>query len=119
MNLEHRSAPLLSRPAFFRRLLNFAFLAAFIIIGSLGLGILGYHFCAGLGWRDSLVNASMILTGMGPVNPIKSVSGKFFESAYALFSGIVFLTSAALLITPVFHRFLHHFHLEMEEGKRR
>lgn len=91
---------------------------AFGIIGlSLGLGIFGYHFCAGLTWLDALLNASMILAGMGPVNEITTVGGKLFASFYALFSGVVFITAVALLLAPVFHRFLHKFHLE--SGKSR
>jgi hypothetical protein len=62
----------------------------------LSLGILGYHFFAGLPWLDSLLNASMILTGMGPVNPVTTVAGKLFASFYALYSGVVFLTTIAL-----------------------
>ncbi len=81
---------------------------------SLGLGIVGYHYCAGLTWLDSLLNASMILTGMGPVNELHTVAGKLFASFYALFSGVVFITSVAVLLAPVVNRFLHKFHLEFE-----
>lgn len=76
------------------------------------IGVTGYHAFAGLPWIDSLLNASMILTGMGPVDPMKSVGAKLFASAYALFSGLVFLSSAGILFSPIFHRFLHKFHLE-------
>jgi hypothetical protein len=79
---------------------------------SLCLGILGYHFIAGLGWVDSLLNATMILTGMGPVNPLTSDAAKLFASAYALFSGVIFITAAGILLSPIFHRVLHRFHLE-------
>ena len=81
---------------------------------SLGLGIAGYHYCAGLDWLDALLNASMILTGMGPVNETRTVAGKLFASFYALFSGVVFITSVAVLLAPVVNRFLHKFHLEFE-----
>lgn len=81
------------------------------------LGVLGYHFIAGFTWVDSLLNASMILAGMGPVNPIENEAGKIFASAYALFSGVVFLGSVGVLFAPLYHRFLHRFHLEMgDEG---
>lgn len=90
-------------------------IAVFLVAGSLGLGMAGYHSFAGLSWIDSLLNASMILTGMGPVDPMPNSAAKLFASFYALFSGIVFLSSAAILIAPVFHRFLHRFHLELEE----
>ena len=82
---------------------------------SLAVGTAGYHWTAGLGWVDSELNAAMILTGMGPVSPLVTTSAKLFASAYALFSGVAFLTSVALIFAPVLHRFLHRFHLESAE----
>ena len=79
---------------------------------SLGLGILGYHFIAEFNWIDSLLNAAMILTGMGPVGALNSDAAKLFASVYALFSGVVFITATGILLTPIFHRVLHRFHLE-------
>lgn len=111
---EHRTKPLLPGKVFALRVLLSLALALGIIGISLGLGILGYHFCAGLSWLDSLLNAAMILTGMGPVNVLDTVAGKLFASFYALFSGVVFITSVAVLLAPVIHRFLHKFHLEPE-----
>lgn len=73
--------------------------------------MIGYHFLEGLTWIDSLLNASMILGGMGPVTPLQTTAGKIFASAYALYSGVILLASVGILITPIFHRFLHHFHL--------
>ena len=104
---------LMPRHLFYRRVARSALIAALLIGGSLGIGVLGYHFAAGLGWLDSLLNASMILTGMGPVDPVTSAAGKIFASAYALFSGVAFLTIVAVLLAPVVHRFLHRFHLEL------
>jgi hypothetical protein len=98
---------------FYRRVARSALIAALLIGGSLGIGVLGYHFSVGLSWLDSLLNASMILTGMGPVDPVTSPAGKIFASAYALFSGVAFLTIVAVLLAPVVHRFLHRFHLEL------
>lgn len=109
---ERRRQPLLPEPAFYRRLFRHSVFAAALVLGSLSLGVLGYRFCGGLGWLDALVNASMILTGMGPVNPIPSVPGKLFASFYALFSGVAFITTVGVLFAPVVHRFLHKFHLE-------
>jgi hypothetical protein len=109
---EHRTKPLLPRKVFALRVLGSLALALGIIGVSLGLGILGYHFCAGLSWLDALLNAAMILTGMGPVNALHTVAGKLFAAFYALFSGVVFITAVAVLLAPVFHRFLHQFHLE-------
>ena len=113
---ERRLEPLLPRRKFAHRLARNAGFAGMLIAGSLGLGILGYHVWGGLAWLDALVNASMILTGMGTVDPISSVSGKLFESFYALFSGVAFLTIVAVLFAPVVHRFLHRFHLGTDDG---
>jgi len=79
---------------------------------SLGIGVLGYHGFEGLSWLDALLNASMILGGMGPVDPVRSDGGKLFASCYALYSGLIVLVIAGVLGAPVIHRFLHHFHLE-------
>jgi hypothetical protein len=103
---------LLPWPRFLRRMVLSALLSAGVVSVALFAGILGYHAIAGLGWIDSLLNASMILTGMGPVDPMRSDSAKVFASAYALFSGVVFLSAMGVLIAPVFHRFLHKFHLD-------
>jgi hypothetical protein len=78
---------------------------------SLAIGIFGYHIFEGLSWIDSLVNSSMILGGMGPVNNLQTNAGKLFASFYALFSGLIFLIIVGVLVVPIFHRFLHKFHL--------
>jgi hypothetical protein len=109
---ENKSEKLLPWPRFARRLLRSALLAAGIIAFSLSVGIAGYRGFAHLGWLDALLNASMILTGMGPVDPMTNPGAKLFASAYALFSGVVFLSAVAVILAPIFHRFLHHFHLE-------
>ena len=112
LRFERRNEPLLPVGAFLLRLAQtFSFVFAILAVG-LSVGILGYHYLQGLGWLDSLLNAAMILTGMGPVDPPKTAAGKWFGSVYALFSGIVFLTSAGLGFTPIAHRLLHWFHLE-------
>jgi len=112
---EHRSQPLLPKHLFIRRVTRHVLAAFTVIFGSLFIGISGYHFTEGFSLLDSLLNASMILGGMGPVNELHTSGGKLFESFYALFSGIVFLVTAAVLIAPVAHRFLHRLHLEMKE----
>ena len=112
---ERRHQPLVDFTTFAQRVLRYTALAACIILFSLAIGILGYHFFEGLPWIDALLNASMILGGMGPVAPLHTVAGKLFASFYSLFSGMVFLVAVGVLIAPVFHRFLHHFHLEIEE----
>jgi len=113
--LERRHEPLASTPVFLKRMARFLALSAGIILVSLGIGVLGYHYLENLSWIDSLLNASMILGGMGPVAPLNTIAGKLFASFYALFSGMVFLVAVGVLIAPVFHRFLHHFHIEMDE----
>jgi hypothetical protein len=87
--------------------------AAAFVAGSLVVGILGYHHFEGMSYVDSLLNASMLLGGMGPVGELHTVGGKLFASAYALFAGMGFLVVAAVLFAPVIHRFLHKFHLEL------
>jgi hypothetical protein len=111
---EHRNQHLLSRSAFLLRFASHAAIAAGIVSGSLIIGILGYHFLEGLAWIDALVNASMILGGMGPVDVLHTNAGKLFASFYALYSGIIFLLTVGIIAAPVFHRILHRFHLEDE-----
>jgi hypothetical protein len=115
-DFERFSDPLLSPDRFTRRMLGSAALMVGLLSVCLGIGVVGYHVTAGLGWLDSLVNASMILGGMGPVDPVRTVAGKWFESIYAIFSGVAFLTSVGVLLAPVAHRALHHMHLD-EKGE--
>lgn len=112
---EHKSERLLSRAAFYRRLaLSFGF-SCVVVFGTLLMGVCGYHVFAGLPWIDALVNASMLLGGMGPVDPVHTVAGKLFASFYALFCGLVLIAAVGILFAPIAHRFLHRFHLEMED----
>lgn len=83
-----------------------------LIILCLAIGVFGYHYTAYIGWLDSLHNASMILSGMGPVVEIKTVAGKLFSSFYALFSGIAFITNIGIILAPVVHRLFHRLNLE-------
>ena len=112
---EHHKQPLASRKVFAQRVVTNALIGAAMILIALGIGILGYHFFEGLSWIDSLLNASMILGGMGPVNALQTTAGKLFASFYALFSGVVFIAAMGVLAAPIFHRFLHHFHLETDK----
>ena len=109
---EPRNHPLLSRAKFVRRVARHGLVALAAIVIALGIGVIGYHCLAGLSWIDSLLNASMILGGMGPVNPLESPGAKLFASFYALFSGLAFIGIASLLIAPFAHRLLHRFHIE-------
>ena len=117
-HFEHRKEPLASTGHFLKRMFRFAALAAGIILVSLAIGILGYHYLEGQSWIDSLLNASMILTGMGPVDPLKTTSAKLFATFYSLYSGVAFLTMMAILMAPLLHRFLHKFHLDVSEDER-
>jgi hypothetical protein len=113
---ERRTEPLLSRRAFLARLALHGAAALGLIFGSLTLGAVGYHLTEGLSWLDAVLNAAMILTGMGPVSQLHTVSGKLFATGYALFSGVAFLAVAGLLVAPVGHRILHSLHLEDDES---
>ena len=116
---EHYADRLLPRRHFLCRQLLHAGGSSLLIGAALGMGILGYHLFEGLPWIDSLLNASMILGGMGPVDAVKTDGGKLFASFYALFSGIAFLVAAGVIFAPAFHRFLHRFHLEMDDEKEK
>ena len=112
---EHHKQPLASRKTFIRRLGRNALVAAGILFISLGIGVLGYHYLENLSWIDALLNASMILGGMGPVSPLQTDAGKVFASFYAIYSGVILLASVGVLAAPIFHRFLHHFHLQEDK----
>src|ERR1700730_5963965 len=112
MPLEQHHEPLLPRSLFLKRVARWSAVAGAIIVGSLALGVCGYHFVGRLPWIDALLNASMILGGMGPVDTLRTNSGKLFESFYALYSGLVIIAVAGLLLGPVIHRFLHKFYIE-------
>jgi len=112
---EHHKQPLASASKFTRRMWRFGLVSTGIIWFSLGIGMLGYHYLESLSWIDSLLNATMILGGMGPVDTLQTNAGKIFASFYALYSGIILLASVGVLAAPIFHRFMHRFHLELED----
>src|SRR6478735_3224631 len=118
MEFEHRSHPLLPKEKYYKRVLRYAGFSLSLIAISLGIGVIGYHYTNSLSWLDSLVNASMILTGMGPVDVLKNDGAKWFASIYSIFSGVIFLSTVAVFLTPIFHRFLHKFHLDDEQQSR-
>jgi len=109
---EHHTEPLLPPHRFLLRAAGFLLLSATLVAAALGVGVLGYHYFGGLNWIDSLLNASMILGGMGPVDPIASHAGKLFASFYALFSGLLFIGAMSLVLTPFVHRLMHKLHIE-------
>ncbi len=114
---ERRHEPLSSRPVFLRRVVRSGGIALAAVLAALFLGVSGYHGIEGLSWVDSILNASMILGGMGPVAELHTVEGKLFASAYALFSGLMFIAIAGILFAPIIHRFLHAFHIEKDSKK--
>lgn len=114
---ESHHRPLAPRPVYYRRLAQGAGVAGLLIAVSLGIGVVGYHAVVGLPWLDALMNAAMILAGMGPVDPVRSAGGKWFASAYAIFSGVMFLSSVGVLLAPIVHRLLHRFHLDADRGR--
>jgi hypothetical protein len=103
---------LLPWPSFAKRMALSLLMTLGIVAIALFGGMVGYHQIAGLSWVDSLLNASMILTGMGPVDPMKDTASKLFASAYALFSGVVFLSAVSIVLAPIFHRVVHAFHID-------
>lgn len=111
---EHRTDPLLPRHRFAVRAAGYFALSAALVGIALGVGILGYHYLGGLAWIDALVDASMILGGMGPVSKLEASAGKIFASAYALFSGLIFIGAASLVVAPFVHRVMHRMHLDDE-----
>lgn len=112
---ENKSDELAPKSIFITRVVISFLISLLVIAVSLGVGTWGYHDYGELAWIDALLNAAMILTGMGPVDPMKSVGGKLFATFYCLFSGIVFLTLMAIILAPIYHRFLHTFHLADED----
>ena len=109
---EHRKQKLAPLSTFYQRVVKNILLAIGVMLVCLAIGILGYHYTAEIPWLDSVHNASMILSGMGPVVEIKTMSGKWFSSFYALFSGVVFITNIGIILAPALHRMFHRLHME-------
>ena len=109
---EHRKQKLAPMSTFYQRVLKHIIIAFAILGFCLLIGIFGYHITAEASWLDSLHNASMILSGMGPVIEINTVSGKVFSSFYALFSGIVFVGAMGFILAPGLHRIFHKLHIQ-------
>jgi hypothetical protein len=109
---EHRKESLLSTAKFLKRVARHWLVGFGVLAVVLGGGVLGYHCIAELSWVDSILNASMILGGMGPVHPLPNNAAKIFASCYALFAGLVFIGIISVLLAPFVHRLLHRFHVE-------
>lgn len=114
---EHRTSPLLSRKQFIGRMRRCALTSFGIAAVTLGIGICGYRFLENMSWPDAFANSSMILAGMGPLGNLNTNGGKIFAGCYALFCGLIFVTIITILLAPLFHRFIHKFHLETGKQK--
>lgn len=112
---ERRTQPLISRSQFARRMATYSVFALGFLCISLAIGTAGYSHFANLPVVDAFLNASMILTGMGPVDKMGTMAGKLFAAIYAIYSGVAFLTFCGVLFTPIYHRFMHQFHLDLGE----
>jgi len=108
-----RVRPLAPRRVYARNIARHALYAGGLVLISLSVGVLGYRGLEHMAWIDALLNASMIMGGMGPVDTLHTVPGKLFASLYALYCGLVLLVSAGILLAPVVARFLHRFHIEL------
>lgn len=116
MKLEHRRDKVIPLKRFMVRLLRYSVFAGVLILFSVCLGVMGYHFLGHLGWLDSFHMACMILTGMGPVAEMNTSAAKLFSSFYALYSGVAFLSITAVFFAPIVHRLLHILHVEETES---
>jgi hypothetical protein len=112
---ERKHEKLAPVPVFVRRMAASVGMASILIAVALSIGIIGYHRIAEFDWVDSILEASMILGGMGPVNPLTTTEAKMFASGYALFSGLVFIAIMGIVLAPVTHRMLHKFHIDEED----
>ena len=112
---ENRKQKLAPMATFYQRVFKNILLAVTVLVICLFIGIFGYHYTADIPWLDAVHNASMILSGMGPVVEIKTAGGKWFSSFYALFSGVVFITNVGIILAPAMHRMFHRLHIEDKE----
>jgi hypothetical protein len=113
---EHRTQPLLGVSTFLRRAGRHLLWGFLILAAAVGIGTVGYHEAGCVEWIDSFLNASMILSGMGPVDCMNSPSAKLFAALYALFSGLVFIGIMGVVLAPWLHRLVHRFHLELDDA---
>jgi hypothetical protein len=115
LGFEHKLEPIATPREFNRRLFRVTTATFGVLTVWLAVGVLGYHGFAHMNWVDSVYNASMIMGGMGPVGDLPDDTAKLFASAYAIYCGVVLLVSVGLLISPLFHRLLHHFHIDAKD----
>lgn len=110
--LEHKSQKVVPRAVFVRRILHHFYISTLLVAVALLMGVAGYHWICGFGFIDALLNASMILGGMGPVDVLQTDAAKLFASFYALFSGLFFIGIMGFMLTPLIHRIMHKLHAD-------
>ncbi len=116
IDLEHRREKLISQRAFFRRMMRAIGVWCVLALCGLLIGMAGYCYFEGMSLPDAYVNAAMILSGMGPLGELKTTAGKIFAGSYAIFSGLIIVIATSFVLAPIFHRVLHHFHVEAGEN---
>jgi hypothetical protein len=119
LRYERKNEPLVSRKVFLRRLGRNALVALSIIGASLVVGILGYRTLEGMAWIDAFLESAMLLGGMGPIHAPMTPAGKIFAGVYALYSGILVIGTAGIILAPIFHRVLHSIHVEDDEDEKK
>ena len=112
LDYESRTQPLASVQRYALRIAASFFIALLLIGGSLFAGMWGYAHFEGMRWLDAFLNASMILSGMGPADQLKTDGGKLFAGCYALYSGLVIVLASGIVLAPIVHRILHRFHVD-------
>lgn len=115
---EHHHEPLLPRRDFLKRVVKYALISLGLILGSLVIGMVGYYALEGFSWVDAFLNASMLMGGMGPVGALHTDAGKVFAGIFAMYCGLVELVAVGIFAAPIFHRFLHHFHMEKQKKQK-
>jgi hypothetical protein len=119
LRYEHKGEPVVSREVFLRRLGRNALVALSIIGVSLIAGIFGYRTLEGMAWIDAFLESAMLLGGMGPIHAPMTPAGKIFAGVYALYSGILVIGTAGIILAPIFHRVLHSLHVEDDEDEKK
>jgi hypothetical protein len=115
LRFERRTDKLAPFSIYVQRIMASLAIAVVLILVALSVGILGYHFISGFNFVDSLLEASMILGGMGPVRELPNDASKMFASIYALFSGVIFIALMGIILSPTAHRVMHKFHLDEKD----
>jgi hypothetical protein len=114
---EHRHQPLITWSQFYLRILRCVTVTAVCLLLTVLVGAIGYRSFEHLSWVDAILNAVLVMTGLGLTVTLQTTAAKIFTSIYAILSAIVFFAGIAVLFSPLIHRALHHFHLDLEKDK--